>query len=230
MSLKILAVDDDPEVLKVIKSIVEPLGCEILTLVGGTEAARRVQREKFDGVFVDAHMPETDGFEVTRQVRQSALNSGIPVVMVTGQDDIETMRRGFKAGATAFLAKPLSRERLYNLIKALRGPMLREKRRQARLPLRTPVKCVIGPGASDCTISASEVISESGMLLGSSGGLEAGREIVLEFRLPTSAHTLKVKGKLLRREPPDRIAVEFTSLSDADREAIQKYIAGTVTL
>lgn len=230
MALKIVAVDDDPEVLKLIKSIVEPLGCEILILGDSLEAARRLEQERFDGIFVDALMPNMDGFELTKRIRGSSLNSATPIVMITGQADAETMRRGFKAGVTCFLGKPITWERLYTLVRAMRAPMLREKIRHVRLPYQTPVKCRTGLDSGQQFVSASTVISERGMLLGSGGKLETGQEVDLEFEMPDAPKPLHVRGKVLRQEPPHRVAVEFIRISDDDREVIRRYIAGNVTL
>lgn len=230
MSLKVMAVDDDPEILKLIKSMVQSLGCEILTMVDSREAARRVEIEKFDGIFLDVQMPGLDGFELTTRVRASKLNRQIPVVMLTGLDDVETMRKGFKVGATCFMGKPISWERVYSLIKALRGPMLEEKRRNARLPYRTSVTCKSVGGAEEQSVLTSLIISEGGLLLQTSGGLEAGQEVYLTFQMPDASNPLNVRAKILRKEPPDRIAVEFIVLSENDREAIRKYIEGRVKL
>ena len=69
MSLKILVVDDEPEVCKLLKGLLQSLGIETLALTDSQEAARRIVSEKFDGIVLDARMPSPDGFELTRQVR-----------------------------------------------------------------------------------------------------------------------------------------------------------------
>lgn len=230
MSLKIIVVDDEAEELKLIKSMVEPLGCEVLTVEDSREGARRIESEKFDGVLLDALMPHLDGFELAKQVRASQLNREVPIVLISELDDLATMRRGFNAGASCFLPKPINQERLYSLIKAMRGPMLREKRRHARLPLQTPVKCKSGLRAHHHFISGSLTISEGGILLESSGGLEVGQELEMEFTVPETRELLTVRGKVIHRELPDRIAVLFLDLTEDGRAAIQRYIAGVVKL
>jgi len=225
MSLKIMAVDDEPQVLNLLKGIIEPLGCEVQTLTESREAVRRLENEKFDGVFVDVRMPHPDGFELTQMVRSSPLNRDIPVVMLTGYDDVETMRKGFQAGATFFLGKPFTRERVEGLFKATRGIMLREKRRHARLPYRTPVDCRWGTKHFKST---SLNIGEGGMLLEPSGGLEVDQQVELEFAMPQLAGPCKVRAQVVYKEPPDRMGVEFLSMEPEDREALQSYILGGV--
>src|SRR5437667_8853090 len=104
MALRIMVVDDGPAVLKLIKSLIDQLGCEVLAFADSREAARRVNTDKFDGVLLDGNMPHMDGFALTQKLRSSPANPGVPIVMLTGDGDIETMWKGFKAGITFFLS------------------------------------------------------------------------------------------------------------------------------
>src|SRR5713226_7872399 len=61
---------------------------------------------------------------ITQKLRSSPANSRVPIVMLTGDGDAETMRKAFKAGITFFLSKPVSLERLSGLVRVMRGPML----------------------------------------------------------------------------------------------------------
>ena len=224
MALKIIAVDDEPEILKLLKAMVEPLGCEVQMVADSRDALRLIESEKYDGVVVDVKMPHVDGFELTRCIRSSRLNRQVPIVMLTGLDDADTMRQGFNAGASFFLGKPFTRERITALFGAARGAMLKEKRKYARLPFRATVTCKWSGQRQGQFKAGSVDICEDGMLMGPSGGLDAGQEIELEFELPTAAAPLRPRAKVLRREKTDQIAVEFTTLSIKDRDAIKTYI------
>src|SRR5271157_3835465 len=104
--MKILLVDDEPEVCRLVKTMVEPLGVEVRTSSDSREAALILQTEKFDGIMLDVAMPNLDGVELTRKIRASPPNQQVPIIMITGMDDVETMRRAFEAGATFFIGKP----------------------------------------------------------------------------------------------------------------------------
>jgi len=225
MSLKVLVVDDEPDVCKLLKGLLESLGIETLALSDSREAARRVVSEKFDGIVLDACMPNPDGFELTRQVRTNPLNRDAPVIMITSSDDVDTMRRAFRAGISFFLGKPFTPEKLYGLVRAARGSMLREKRCHARLPYRTTVICTFREEKHTVT---SLNVCEGGMALESAAGAPLGEYLELEFRLPNSPQLLKLRGKVIRKEPPDRTAVQFLDLLETDREALQDFIAGKV--
>ncbi|MFB3923640.1 MAG: response regulator [Terriglobia bacterium] len=225
MALKLLIVDDDPDVLRVLKEMLQALSYEVLALTSGQEAAERLDRQKFDGVFLDARMPGMDGFALVRHIRASSTNSSAPVIMLTGYDDVETMRAGFKAGITFFLGKPPDLSRLSGLLRSFHAAMLREKRSYIRLPLRNVVTCTKGEHRFTST---SLNISEGGILLETSGGLDLGDDVNLTFSLPQSSGMLNPRGVVVRKGAPDKIAVHFSDLSSEDRKAIQDYIAGRV--
>jgi len=223
-----MIVDDEPDVLELIASMVEPLGWEVMRVSDSQEAARRLENEKFDGILLDVLMPELDGFELAKRVRGSSLNRQVPIIMLTGLDDAATMRKGFSAGATCFLGKPISQERLYGLFKAMRGLLLREKRRHVRLPFRATVKCRRGPYFDRQFTSLSASISEGGMALATSGGSEVGEELDLQFEMPGAPKPIKVRAKVAWKEKPDSIGVQFTEIDPAHRETIQEYISGGI--
>lgn len=225
MSLRVMYVDDEPQVLKVFKDLVEPLGLQVETFSDSREAALRINREKFDGVFLDAGMPDPDGFELTKLVRQSPSNYGTPIIMLTGSNDVETMRKGFRAGVTFFLGKPLTQSRLYLLLRTIQGAMLVEKKRYVRLPLSIVVTYRVD---SLVVRSESRDLSEGGMLLEKSTGATVGQELDVEFVLPGASRPLKPRVKVVRLEAPDRMAVRFVGLKTEDLELIQEFVAEKV--
>jgi CheY-like chemotaxis protein len=226
MSISLLVVDDESSTLQVLKAVLEPLSCNVTALTDSEQAAQRIEEQKFDGIIVDVHMPAPDGFELTRRVRASALNKRAPIVLLTGMDDVQTMREGFKAGATCFLGKPVTRERIHNLVNALRGSIMVEQRRHARLPYRTKVECSWGEHRERHMVVESLNIGEGGMSFKPPGGLEAGLEVTLEFELPSAERPLRMRARVLPRQSPDFTAVEFIDSAVRDQETIQNYILG----
>jgi CheY-like chemotaxis protein len=253
MALRILVVDDDSNVLELIKTIVEPWGYQVRTLQDSREAVAWLEAEKFDGLVFDIVMPYVDGFELARRARTSSANGETPVVMITGLGDIETMRKCFGLGVTLFLSKPFTYERLYNLFHAAKGPLLHEQRRSARLPFRTTVECSFGSPDRHHFRAESVNVGETGMLLEPSGGLDIGQELELEFTLPVphdpseqaparprrplfagasgpESGPRRIRAKIISKVPPDSLGVQFLALSPQDREALQRFIFGRVTL
>ena len=109
---RLLVVDDDLAALAFLRTTLEEMGYEVAAISNGGEAIHRIDREKFSAAFVDARMPSIDGFRVIRYIRSSPSNSAIPIIMLTGFDDVETMRAGFEAGVTFFQPNSVDRPKL----------------------------------------------------------------------------------------------------------------------
>jgi CheY-like chemotaxis protein len=221
MRFRILAVDDEQEILKVFRSFVEPLGCEVELIQDSREAARRILRQKFDAIFLDAHMPHLDGFELAKRIRSSPSNKQVPIAMLTAYDDAETMRKAFRVGVTIFLGKPFTAKKLRGLLRSMQGAMLKEKRRYARFPVRITIQCTWGGKTFE---AASVNISEGGMLLEPSGGVAVGEGVSLHFTLPKAHKKVSLHACNIRKEEPDRMAAQFQAVTSEDQDAIHTYI------
>lgn len=228
-----MVVDDEPAVAKAIKAMTEPLGCDVVIHTDSREAARCLASEKFDGIFVDGRMPHLDGFELTETIRASRLNAAVPVVMLTGYDDIQTMRKGFRAGISFFLGKPFTPDRILRLFKAMHGSILREKRRYARLPYRATVHWRAG-GRAGRAVTVN--VSEGGVLVEMPDALLLGESVDLEFSLPSSPQKLRLQAVVVHAESLAsgretwRTAMKFTDVGAVDMEAIQRYISGALVI
>lgn len=225
MKLRVMAVDDDSGVLSLLKLQLESLGCEVLGVQDSREAAKRLKEEKVDGLFVDVLMPHVDGFHLTQEARLSKLNRRIPIIMLTAMDDAETMRKGFDSGANFFLGKPFTRERVYNLLGATRGPMVREKQRYARLSYRTPVDCTWGSEPQKRLRTSSEDISEGGMMLTPAGALAVAQELEVVFSLPNTSRSLRARAVVAREAAPNAVGIQFLKLSEDDQTDLLTYIS-----
>ena len=133
------------------------------------------------------------------------------------------MRAAVSAGMTFLVAKPVDVRRLRGLLETLSSHMLAEKRVYARLPLQTLVDCTAGMYEFK---SSSVNISEGGMLLEGSGGVAVGRKLDLQFRLPGGSEGLNPRAKVVRREPPDWMAVQFLPLRLQDSSSLRRFIQG----
>jgi CheY-like chemotaxis protein len=224
--MKILLVDDEADVCRLVKNMVEPLGVEVRTCSDSREAALILETEKFDGIMVDIAMPNLDGFELTRKIRSTPPNQQAPIIMITGLDDVGTMRRAFEAGATFFISKPFSREKIYAIFRAARGAMLAERRRCARLPYRTAVTCFRG---EEKFVVTSVSIGEGGLGLESSGTAAVDDELTLDFNMPDANQPIRVTGKVRIKEASGRTSIEFINPLEPGREVIREYVYGKIT-
>jgi CheY-like chemotaxis protein len=221
MSLKIMVVDAEPLSLKVMRTLAVPLGHTVLTLEDSKGADQQAEKQRFDVVFVG--MPQPDGLALARRIRSSELNSEATIVMLNAADDIETLRQAFAAGVTFALPKPIAAARILPMLAAMESPAWKDRRRAARLPLFTEVKCKCG--GRDFPMRSMN-ISETGMLLQSSHGLKEGQEISLEFKIAEVRASLNVRARIVRNEGTERIGAEFIDLAREDENAIQLYVMG----
>ncbi len=103
----VLIVDDTPENIEVLVQLV-PDECEILSATNGKEALELVKTEHVDLILLDIMMPEMDGYEVCRRLKQNAETKEIPVIMITALNQKEDEAKGLEAGAIDYISKPIS--------------------------------------------------------------------------------------------------------------------------
>ena len=251
MPVKILMADGDPAVLELARAtMAAEQWCDLVSVQDGPAAAEYLQKEKFDGFIIADQIPQGDAFELIQQLKGWSLNAGIPIVMLTGRDDIATMRRGFQAGVTFFAAKPPTRERFFRLFSAVHGAMESERRRHHRLPYSTSVTCTVGDQSRYRFVTESTEIGEGGMALRLAGGVEVGQILDLEFLLPQISRPAPPPARKPRklflgeREAPltgpqkvrarvrylasssASIGLDFLDLTPAQRQVIQHYVTG----
>ena len=105
--MKILAVDDDPIVLKVVTVGMKALGHKVVACEHGAQAWEAFRSSDFSVVITDWDMPYLDGIELTELVRKARRQTYTYVIMLTGMSKREHYLKGLAAGADAFLVKPL---------------------------------------------------------------------------------------------------------------------------
>ncbi|HKZ86078.1 MAG TPA: response regulator [Anaerolineae bacterium] len=120
--MNILVVEDDPDARKVLSLILKLDGFEVSTVSGGREAIDAIRAAAPDLILLDVMMPDVDGFEVCRRIRSEPATRGIPIVMLSGKADQESVVRGLAAGANEFLSKPIKPS---SLTKQLRSTLMR---------------------------------------------------------------------------------------------------------
>ena len=105
----ILLVDDEPNSLYALQEMLQPLGQNLLVARSGAEALRLVLKNEFAVILLDVRMPRMDGFETARLIRERRRSSLTPIIFLTAAgDDMESVYRGYEAGAVDYLIKPIS--------------------------------------------------------------------------------------------------------------------------
>lgn len=112
----ILAVDDEPHVLRLIKANLESSGYRVLTAEDGEEAVNAVEREMPDLVLLDIMLPKMDGYAVCSRIREF---SAVPVIMLTARSAQVDLVHGFEVGADDYLTKPFDVTELLMRVQAV---------------------------------------------------------------------------------------------------------------
>lgn len=120
-NLKILVVEDQPDVREIIKGILMGLGvAKIFEAENGSDAIAMLRSvdDFADMVVCDWNMPEMSGLDVLQEVR--TIHPEMPFLMVTGRDDFASVSEAKEKGVTAYIRKPLSSEQLESKIRIMR--------------------------------------------------------------------------------------------------------------
>lgn len=116
MSAKVLIVDDESVTRRIVAYTLQKIGIESVDAVDGMDALSRAENEYFDLAIVDINLPNMDGFEVTRRLKQ--LDASLPVVIFTARNEQSDELRAMEVGAVGFLYKPFSTQELRELVQS----------------------------------------------------------------------------------------------------------------
>jgi adenylate cyclase len=114
---RILVVDDVPQNVRLLEAVLAPRGFDVVSATDGETALKLVESSHPDLVLLDVMMPEPDGYEVCRRLREDDETAVLPVIMVTASTDEKT--KAIEAGADDLIAKPFNHDELLTRIRSL---------------------------------------------------------------------------------------------------------------
>ncbi len=120
MAARILVVDDDPNVQRLLSYTLKQEGYDVLVAADGAEAVRRWSNEHPDLMLLDVMLPKLDGYEVATRIRaEEGTGKHTPIIMLTAEADVEQKVRGLRAGADDYQVKPFHAAELMARIRSL---------------------------------------------------------------------------------------------------------------
>ena len=119
MAQRILVVDDDRQIVRLVQSYLQQSGFSVLTAYDGEEALHAIRREKPDLIVLDLMLPKRDGLEITRILRGDQTLAGIPILMLTARvEDLDKLL-GLELGADDYLTKPFNPSEVVARVRAI---------------------------------------------------------------------------------------------------------------
>ena len=116
---KILAVDDEKHIVRLVQINLQKEGHEVATANTGKEALEVVSEFAPDLIVMDVMMPEMDGFEALKKLKENPATKEIPVIMLTAKAQDADVFRGWQSGADLYLTKPFNPAELLTFVKRL---------------------------------------------------------------------------------------------------------------
>jgi CheY-like chemotaxis protein len=117
----IIVVDDNPDIVNIVKTILEGKGYNVLCAYSGAELLTKLKERKPDLIILDIMMPEMDGLEVLTKLKGVPDTASIPVILLTAKVQYEDVLGGYKLGADYYITKPFTSTQLTNGINLLLG-------------------------------------------------------------------------------------------------------------
>jgi len=116
---RILAVDDEPNIVRLIQVNLERHGYTVETANNGAQALAKIKASRPDLLVSDVMMPEMDGFELLANIRRDPTLTDLPVIMLTAKAQDKDVMIGYQYGADMYLTKPFNPQELLQFVKRI---------------------------------------------------------------------------------------------------------------
>jgi DNA-binding response OmpR family regulator len=219
-----LVVEDDPATSALIQEVLASIGIEAVSPTNGIENElhfRAGKEEKYDVIFIGLCRSPEDDVELIRKFRRSGPNQMTPIILISSDPRPRALSRGFEAGATFFVYKPIDRARLVNLIRATEGTIERERRRFRRVPIQIKVRL---KSAKSEVVGETIDISLNGALVRSSQTLPVGSLMEVSLYLRNASRPVVGLGSVVRLLDNARMGILLNRFPMAEIGRLQEYL------
>jgi DNA-binding response OmpR family regulator len=121
--MKILIVDDEPNILMSLDFLMQKEGYEVFVARNGTEALESLAQNQPDLVLLDIMMPDVDGYEICKQIKQNPELENCKVVFISAKSKESDVQKGYEIGADFYITKPFSNKTIVAKVKELLSPI-----------------------------------------------------------------------------------------------------------
>jgi len=211
---RILVVDDNPDMIELMRELLVSHGYEVITVPDATRAEAEVRRHPPDLILSDVVMPGRSGYELCHQMKEDPATRLIPFLLITGLSDREDKVKGIEAGADDFLNKPIFPAELFARVKSL----LKLKEFTDELETAESVLCTLGlsvEARDPYTEGHCERLSQRAAALGHHLGLD--QDSIIALRRGGYLHDL---GKIA---VPDEILKKGSNLTPEEWQVMKRH-------
>jgi DNA-binding response OmpR family regulator len=216
-----LVVEDEPAMCVLIQEVLGSADIEALTPAKSFEADGHFQAEKFDVVLIGLCTPIADSFELVRKIRKSGFNRMTPIIMISDDQRPDALSRGFEAGASFFVYKPIDRVHLMSLIRVTQGTIEHEKRRFRRVPVQAKVRL---KSAEAEVVGETIDISLNGALVRAPHTLPLGSLIEVSLYLLDGNKPVVGLGTVVRIPSGNQMGILFDRFPASEVGRLQEYL------
>src|ERR671935_700635 len=188
----ILVVDDLPEKLLVFSSILEELGENLVMVRSGSEALREVLHREFAVILLDVNMPDIDGLETAKLIRQYKKSAHTPIIFITAYADEMQTAQGYSLGAVDYILSPVRPDVLRSKVKVFVELYKMQQR------IKAMAEADAARLAAEEQRRRANFFAHASRELGASLDLEQGMRRLLELVVP---HACEVAAVTVEKEP-----------------------------
>lgn len=223
MGLTSLVVCADSQTAQVLDRILSDLGIDAVAIPELSQAQSQLGTRQFDALIIDCKEEKTAA-ELIVGARRSPLNrSTLIVAMVDSQNNVRDV---FARGANFVLYKPIVPERATTSLRAARGLMRQERRRNQRIPVNAEAQ--IAYSNVDGAQAVLTDLSEEGIAMHSERRLPPTCKVYFQFALPGQVSTVRLSGEVMWQDSAGRVGLRFADVPQASRKVVANWLRGNV--
>jgi two-component system chemotaxis response regulator CheY len=216
-----LIVVDEPATSLLIEKALQSVGMEALTAPHSAVAAAFLHEGRFDLVFLDSHMVPGDGIELVRRFRGSRLHLTTPIVLISDDKNPGAVAKGFEAGASFFLYKPVEKRSVLQLVRATQGAMDNERRRTRRVAVHSKVHL---RNAQRELEGETVDMSMNGFLVRAPSTFPVGSSLGVRLYLSPNVPPILAAGCVARIPGPNQMGIHLGQLSPVESQRLQEFL------
>src|SRR5216684_1121252 len=221
MSLLALVFCADDKVVRVLRRVLSELEIGMELCADAESAIHKLTRRRFEAVIVDCADQRTAS-RVLRSARSAPVNKrAVAVAILTGQTGVGG--GGSDLGAHFLLHQPLSAERAKTSFRAVRALMKRERRRNARIPVETPVTIQVNDGAGQLRAVTTD-LGEGGMAVQLAHRPKNLGSLAIQFSLPGSEAGIECTAQVAWENPGRQLGLRFVDLAPETRNRLKAWL------